>query len=534
MSLQDRLTDISGEIFSSEPGYALVLAGHGSRDNNGVDEFETLVKMMKRRYPERTIFHGFLEFARPTIAEAIEKAISAHARHIVVVPALLAAATHAKNDMPSQIVSLRHDFPDIEISFGSAMDAHPLLLKLCQERIVEAEASSTHIVSRADTCLVLVGRGTSDPDANAEIAKICRMLEEGMGFGHSIVCYSGTAKPLVSDALKVTTKLGCKRIIVMPYFLFDGVLVKRIYSAARALRERCDDVEVLQASYLGVHPYLVDVFMERADEGINGKANMNCSLCKYRVQIVGFESQVGAPQRSHHASADVLSIQSERHNQRDQVINPYEPHPIEAQSMEIINAEFDWSRYQSDDKAVLQRLVHTTGDFSVVDDIFFSPGVVQLGLKALLRCRQIITDVTMVESGLKRSLLDVLKINVWCGVHERESHLLSQKSGITRSAAGIRRAWEIFGNDAVVVIGDAPTAVMECTRLIKEHAWRPQMVVGLPVGFVGTIEAKENLMSCMQIPRITNRGTRGGSPWAATVTNALMIMAVNKLASIKV
>jgi precorrin-8X/cobalt-precorrin-8 methylmutase len=115
-------------------------------------------------------------------------------------------------------------------------------------------------------------------------------------------------------------------------------------------------------------------------------------------------------------------------------------------------------------------------------------------------------------------------------VHDRETHLLAASQNITRSAAGIRRAWEKFGNDIVVAIGDAPTAIVEATRLIREHGWRPQLVIGLPVGFVGTRESKDALRRCLQVPRITNSGTRGGSPWAASVVNALMIDGVNQLA----
>ena len=115
-------------------------------------------------------------------------------------------------------------------------------------------------------------------------------------------------------------------------------------------------------------------------------------------------------------------------------------------------------------------------------------------------------------------------------MHDRETHLLATSENITRSAAGIRRAWQKFGNDIVLAIGDAPTAIAEATRLIREHGWRPQLVIGLPVGFVGTRESKEALRRCLQVPRITNAGTRGGSPWAASVVNALMIDGINQLA----
>ena len=115
-------------------------------------------------------------------------------------------------------------------------------------------------------------------------------------------------------------------------------------------------------------------------------------------------------------------------------------------------------------------------------------------------------------------------------MHDRETHMLSGNAGITRSAAGIRRAWEKWGNDIILAIGDAPTAIMEATRLIREAGWRPQLVIGLPVGFVGTRESKDELRRCLQVPRITNSGTRGGSPWAASVVNAIMIGAVDHLA----
>ena len=187
--------------------------------------------------------------------------------------------------------------------FGAALDLHPLLLRLAQQRLVEAEAQATQYLRRADTCLVVVGRGTSDPDANSEISKLGRMLEEGMGFGTSFVCYSGTAKPLVADGLKMAAHLGYRRLIVLPFLLFDGVLVKRVYEAAAALAARHPDLEVLTSHYMGVHPDMADVFLERAQEGVEGRAHMNCSLCKYRVQIVGFERQVGEPQRPHHVRA---------------------------------------------------------------------------------------------------------------------------------------------------------------------------------------------------------------------------------------
>ncbi|WP_317205250.1 precorrin-8X methylmutase [Janthinobacterium sp.] len=509
----------------------IVVAGHGSRDPDAVREFEELVELVRARAPDDIVSHGYLEFSSPTIAEAVAANLAAGARQVAVVPGVLLAARHAKNDMPAEVQALARDYPDIDFHFGAPLNLHPQLLQLAQERIVEAEATSPATVRRADTCLVLVGRGTTDPDANGEVAKMARMLEEGMGFGSAHVCYSGTATPLVADGLRAAARMGYARLVVLPFFLFDGVLVKRIYAAADDLAEREPDIEVLKAGYLGVHPHVADVLIERAREAVDGRAAMNCSLCKYRVQIVGFEQQVGEPQRAHHlAVRGLLAQDGAEKSPAAPVYTPYEPHPIEAESFRIIAAGRDWSAFPAAHLTVLQRLVHTSGDFDAVNDLYFSPGAIESGIRALLRCKRVLTDVTMVQTGLKRALLEQLGIDTWCGVHDRETHLMSAQYGITRSAAGIRRGWEKFGNDVVLSIGDAPTAITEAVRLIRDHGWRPQLVIGLPVGFVGTRESKDELRRCLQVPRITNSGTRGGSPWAASVVNGMMIDALNQLA----
>jgi precorrin-8X/cobalt-precorrin-8 methylmutase len=170
--------------------------------------------------------------------------------------------------------------------------------------------------------------------------------------------------------------------------------------------------------------------------------------------------------------------------------------------------------------------VHTSGDFEMVGDIFFSAGAPEAGVRAVQDRCTLLTDVTMVQSGLRRSALAALGLRTACLVHDEETRLVADNNGITRSAAGIRRGWLKFGNDVVVLVGDAPTAVEETVRLIREQNWRPRLVVGLPVGFVGTRECKENLRRCLHVPRITNRGTRGGSPWAAAAMNALLLGAL--------
>lgn len=506
----------------------IVLAGHGSRDAHGVEEFESFAAMFRNICGSVPVEHGYLEFQSPTISEAVASASSRGSGPIIVVPVLLAAATHAKNDMPSLLHDLRNEYPNEDIRFAAVMDIHATLLDVCRRRIVEAEATGMCEVKRSQSCLVVVGRGTTDPDANGDIAKLARMLQEGMGFEASFVCYSGTAKPLVYDGIKAAAKLGHKRIVVLPYFLFNGVLVKRIYAAADDVQKLAPQVEVVKAKYLGTDEDVVAVLLERALQAVHGEPKMNCSLCKYRTPIVGYEKEVGLPQTVHTTLNQLKALPAVLSKGRlDSLQQPYKPHPIESESFQIIKSSIDWSPYACEEQPVLQRLVHTTGDFECIKDVFFSPGAVATGVRALLRCRRVITDVTMVQTGLRRSLLADLQIETCCSVHDAETAILAERHNLTRSAAGIRSAWQKFGNDVVIAIGDAPTAVMETVRLIKENGFRPQLVVALPVGFVGTRECKEALKSCIQVPRITNSGTRGGSPWAAAVINAMLIEASN-------
>ena len=151
-----------------------------------------------------------------------------------------------------------------------------------------------------ETCLVVVGRGTSDSDANGNVAKVARMLWEGIGFAHAEIGYSGVAHPRTEVALERAARLGFRRIVVFPYFLFTGILVRRIYEAVEMVAARHPEIEFVKAHYLDDHPLVVETFVERI-RGIGaGDVNMNCSLCKYRTQVLGFERDVGAPQESHH------------------------------------------------------------------------------------------------------------------------------------------------------------------------------------------------------------------------------------------
>ena len=512
--------------------FGIVVAGHGSRDKEGVDEFHAAMELFRKNYPNSNITYGFLEFAKPTIDTAIRTNIQRGSKKVVMIPWILLAASHGKNDMPIELLSMKKEFPQVEFFYGSEMDLHPLYLKLMQERIIQAEAESNYLISRKDSLLVIVGRGTTDPDANSQVNKLARILEEGMGFGSSFVCFSGTANPLVSDGMIVASKMGFKRVIAIPFFILTGVLVKRIYEACDQAIVLNPEVEILKAGYLGVHSLTVKALYEKAKEAFEGKASMNCSLCKYRTQIVGYEDQVGMVQEAHHhhvrGGEQHSHTHKDHHSDQKPKYGPYQPHPIEIESFEFIKRSYPWKTVDKDIRFVTQRLVHTTGDFSIIPDLFFSENVMEKGMDAIHSKVKIITDVGMVKQGINKNTLRDLGIEVECFVHDHETKLISDANSITCSAAGIRRAWNKYQDDLILAIGDAPTAVFEVVRLIRENQWAPKLVVALPVGFIETEMCKTRLKECQEIPRISNQGTKGGSPWAAAVVNAILIQCLNQ------
>jgi len=212
---------------------------------------------------------------------------------------MLFAAGHAKNDIPSVLNTFQAQ-DGLTIRYGRELGIDLKMLKAASERVEEAVAVAGDHISRHETCLVVVGRGASDPDANSNVAKVMRMLWEGMGFGWGETAYSGVTFPLVEPSLEQVVKLGFKRVIVFPYFLFTGVLVKRIYDYTDKVAARHPGIEFVKAGYLNDHPLVIDTFVDRVQEILEGTGNMNCQMCKYRNQVLGFEAEVGLDQESHH------------------------------------------------------------------------------------------------------------------------------------------------------------------------------------------------------------------------------------------
>jgi precorrin-8X/cobalt-precorrin-8 methylmutase len=199
------------------------------------------------------------------------------------------------------------------------------------------------------------------------------------------------------------------------------------------------------------------------------------------------------------------------------------PADIEGKSFEIIERLLPDLHLNAAERAVVIRIVHATGDPSIASQVAFSPGAAEMGIAALREGAPVYCDVNMVRSGVTPSLRR-LGLSISCLVEDPRAVSLAASEGLTRSVAAMRVAQEEL-NGSVVVIGNAPTALLELVRLSREEGTRPALVVGVPVGFVAAAEAKQALVES-ELAYVTLPGQRGGTPVAVATVNALARLAV--------
>lgn len=193
---------------------------------------------------------------------------------------------------------------------------------------------------------------------------------------------------------------------------------------------------------------------------------------------------------------------------------------IMAESLDLIDRELGPDPADPAERAILRRMIHATADFDHATNVRFGPGLIAASLAALRRGAAVLVDVMMLRAGVRRDLAGPLGIEVVCGLGET-----GNSDGLTRSAAGLRRAAERLGDGVVVAIGNAPTALIEAIRLVEQEGWRPAAIVGIPVGFVGVVESKNRLIEQGHVPFLTSLGRKGGTAVTAAAVNALLELA---------
>ncbi|WP_445671492.1 sirohydrochlorin chelatase [Paenibacillus sp. FSL R7-0302] len=293
-------SDNNNSIEGVQTMRTVLLVGHGSRVQAGNEELLEFTRLLAARKPELKVETCFIELASPSIAGGIARCIEGGAAEIYVVPIILFAAGHSKLDIPLAIDEAKRRYPGVKFIYGRPLGVQDRAVDILLERIQEAEqpplaqekaaggmgldlhGNSASTIEDKDTIVLLMGRGGSDPDANSDLYKISRLLWERTGYRSVESCFIAIAKPSLPDGLERCLALGARRIIVLPYLLFTGVLMQQFTERVAQFAAAHPELEVEIGGTLGAHPLLVDMLTERIEETLEGRAFSNCDNCKYR------------------------------------------------------------------------------------------------------------------------------------------------------------------------------------------------------------------------------------------------------------
>jgi sirohydrochlorin cobaltochelatase len=288
----------------------LLMVGHGTRSAAGVAAFGRLVERVRALADgdPPAVGGGFIELSSPSLAAEVGRMLCAGHPELVAVPLVLVAAGHGKGDIPAALARERLRHPGLRWRYGRPLGPHPVLLEVLADRIDAALAGTP----RQGTHVVLVGRGSTDPDANADVAKVARLLWEGRGYAGTEFCFVSLAGPSVPAALDKVRKLDADRVVVAPYFLFPGVLPDRVAAQSYQFAGLHPGLDIRVAGLIGDCAELAGLVLERYEEAIRGDIRMNCDTCAYRIAMPGFIDKLGRPQTPHHHPDDPVDRHDEQ------------------------------------------------------------------------------------------------------------------------------------------------------------------------------------------------------------------------------
>jgi len=269
----------------------LLLAAHGTRDQAGVAAFTALADRVAALAAPTRVAGGFIELSPPPLRDAVAT-LAGTDLPLVAVPLMLVAASHAKGDIPAALARERTRHPGLRWTYARPLGPHPALLDLLAARI-------SAVARDPAPAVLVVGRGTSDPDANAEVVKTTRLLWEGRSYPFAETAFVSLTPPSVAEGLERCRLLGARQIVVARYFLFPGVLPDRVASQASDFAAAHPGLDVRCTDVLGDCDEIAALVYERYHEALAGDIRMNCDMCVYRIAMPGFEHRVGEPQHPH-------------------------------------------------------------------------------------------------------------------------------------------------------------------------------------------------------------------------------------------
>ncbi|EMA22565.1 CbiX/SirB N-terminal domain-containing protein [Haloarcula argentinensis] len=336
---------------------AVLLVGHGSRREKSNEQVRDLAVELEGRLGI-PVDAAFLELAEPAIDEAIS-GLARAVSQVSVVHLSLFAASHVKNDVPLAVEQAREAHPELTINNGAHLGVHPALLDLLDDRAAAVEAELGVDREEDEVAAVVCARGSSDPDANADVHKLARLLYEGREFSRVEASFIGVTEPLLDDTLHDIAKTRPDAVVVIPYMLGDGVLTGRIKDGAREFDEEYPYVDAAPGEPLGTDTRLLDVLGDRWQEARTGSVEMSCDTCKYKVELDGYEEDQGGAR----AMLRALTHQAE-HADRENVDD--DPHVHDAPEKHVAVCT-NQTCAQDGAPAVLERLRQAARDSDQCD-----------------------------------------------------------------------------------------------------------------------------------------------------------------------
>ncbi|MEB3211535.1 MAG: sirohydrochlorin chelatase [Leptolyngbyaceae bacterium] len=267
----------------------VLLVGHGSRDADGRQRLLDFATAYQSIDPSRPVVPCFLELTEPTIQQGVDQCVEQGYTDLSVLPILLFAARHNKFDVTNELDRARQRHPNVTFHYGRHFGITPHILDLWRSRLADLDTPKHNPkgISREETVLLFVGRGSSDPDANSDVFKLARLVWEGSQYHTVEVCFIGITHPRLEEGFRRAQFYAPKRIIVLPYFLFTGTLMKKIQHIADDHQTQLPHVQIDCLPEMGLHPNLFDVLRDREIETQLGTVQMNCELCKFRLAAMG-------------------------------------------------------------------------------------------------------------------------------------------------------------------------------------------------------------------------------------------------------
>ncbi|AMO85209.1 Sirohydrochlorin cobaltochelatase [Solibacillus isronensis B3W22] len=260
---------------------AVLFVGHGSRLEAGNEEVRQFVEQTKTYIdPALLVETCFLEFASPNIEDGIQLCVERGADEVHVIPIILLHAGHSKMHIPAEIEHAREHFPDVRFTYGQTIGIHEEIFEILKSRLTEVGFNPDE--KHDDTAILLIARGGSDPYANGDFYKITRLLWEKLDVPIVESAFMGVTTPSVEQGIERCIRLGAKKIVMLPYFLFTGVLMERMAKMVQQFTEQYEDVDFLLANYFGYHPNLKKVLLERMDQALDGTSTGMIDLENFR------------------------------------------------------------------------------------------------------------------------------------------------------------------------------------------------------------------------------------------------------------